>query len=104
MNNIHYKIKDNPNSSMATKAIAEVSEQSVNDGASNMPDQTDNRDSKLNFWKKFVLSDIHGAIHGGAAATSIYPSFSMLNIVNLPVVAALGVVVGASVESGLKSL
>ena len=49
MNNIHYKIKDNPNSSMATKAIAEVSEQSVNDGASNIQHQPNDRDSRLNF-------------------------------------------------------
>jgi hypothetical protein len=57
--------------------------------------------SLSNFWEKYVLTDVKGAFEGGSAAVGIAPAFAAAFPIELSIIAAIGVVVGAGITSGI---
>jgi type VI secretion system protein ImpC len=92
-------------SSAAARAIAETAEQSVERANGQIRgDESLTRSANVleRAWRTLVWPDIEGAFSGGAAAASVAPAFaSSLANVPMPVVAALGVVIGAGIRSGV---
>jgi hypothetical protein len=81
LNSIYSKVKDSPNSSPATKAIAETTHQSAIEAAEeirtrrNKPELADVNPQKL--WRTLVLEDLDGCLQGGAAAVTMLPAFTI---------------------------
>lgn len=101
LHDIHSKVEANPNSSPAAKAIAEITHQSANEAADEIRSQR-NKVTPGKLWGRLVLEDLEGCLQGGAAAVGLFQPFSTaFGAWSLPVVAALGVVVGAGIRSGI---
>jgi type VI secretion system protein ImpC len=91
--------------SAAARAITETAEQSVERANGQIrSDRSLMRSAGVleREWRKLVWPDVEGAFTGGAAAASITPAFAS-SLANVPigVVAALGVVIGAGIRSGV---
>jgi hypothetical protein len=106
LNDVHSRVKDNPGSSPAAKAIAEITYQSASEAAEqirtrqNKPELSNTTPQKL--WKKWVLEDLWGCVEGGAAAATIFPGFSAAILpLSYSMAIAFGVVVGAGIKSGI---
>jgi type VI secretion system protein ImpC len=103
---ISTSIASREGASPAARAIAETAEQSVEKAADwlqkSQTAQGQNGSLIERAWRKLVWPDVEGAFSGGAAAASVLPAFSnSLSAVPMPVIAALGVVIGAGIRSGV---
>jgi len=92
--------------SPAAKAIAVTAQQSATRAHEHYKRGQPSEKRKANplerYWRKLVWPDVEGAFSGGAAAATIFPSLMSSQFpLALPMVAAIGVVIGAGVRSGV---
>ncbi len=100
------QIRGKRNASPASRAIAETAEQSGSRAERHyaverkVPGSTHGAASSL--WRKLVWPDVEGAFSGGAAATAMSSALASYQLPwPLQIAAAVGVVIGAGVRSGV---
>ena len=98
------KIRSKENASPASRAIAETAEQSSARAAGEYavgqkPSGTIRGAAKI--WRKLVWPDVEGAFSGGAAAATVFPALASSLPWSLQIAAAVGVVIGAGIRSGV---
>jgi hypothetical protein len=102
---ISARIRNARGASPAAKAIADTSLQSSTRAIAELSVELTrpaaNRMSLSGLWGKYVLTDIKGAFEGGSAAVGIVPAFAAAFPIGLSIAAAIGVVVGAGITSGI---
>lgn len=100
------KIRGKRDSSPAARAIADTAEHSSSRAAQELatggqPPHQEKESGPL-IWRKLVWPDVEGAFGGGAAATAAFPVLTSSSFPwPLQMAAALGVVVGAGIRSGI---